>query len=130
MDHLNSMLNQGKLLKYQTLQDVSAVCYIVLKHRNLKSGKNPSFFSHSIYIQIKKYDILHFLIFSTIFFTLIYCNILCKVKNKNQPDATYCFIVLLIGTTCFGHCHAHHQEFMTIVLITTWAAGLACSPDT
>ena len=29
------------------------------------------------------------------------------------------FIVLLIGSTCFGHYYAHHQEFATIMLITT-----------
>ena len=39
-------------------------------------------------------------------------------KNKNQLDATYCFIVLLIGSTCFGHYYVHHQELVTIMLIT------------
>ena len=29
------------------------------------------------------------------------------------------FIVLLIGSTCFGHYYAHHQELATIMLITT-----------
>jgi len=38
---------------------------------------------------------------------------------KNQLDATYYFIVLLIGSTCFGHYYAHHQELATITLITT-----------
>jgi len=27
---------------------------------------------------------------------------------------------LMIGSTCFGHYCAHHQELTTIVLITTW----------
>jgi len=40
------------------------------------------------------------------------------VKNKNQLYATYYFIVLLIGSTCFGHYCAHHQELTTIMLIT------------
>jgi len=40
-------------------------------------------------------------------------------KIKNQLDATYYFIVLLIGSTCFGHYYAHHQEFATMTLITT-----------
>jgi len=40
-------------------------------------------------------------------------------KNKNQLDATYYFTVLLIGPTCFGHYYTHHQEFATIMLITT-----------
>jgi len=34
-------------------------------------------------------------------------------------DATYYFIVYLIGSTCFGHYYAHHQEFATMMLITT-----------
>ena len=42
-----------------------------------------------------------------------------QVKNENQLDATYYFIVLLIGLTCFGHYYAHHQELETIMLITT-----------
>jgi len=42
-----------------------------------------------------------------------------NMKNKNQLDATYYFIVLLIGSTCFGHYYAHRQELTTIMLITT-----------
>jgi len=47
------------------------------------------------------------------------------IKNRNnwgikkQLDATYYFIVLLIGSTCFGHYYAYHQELATIMLITT-----------
>ena len=41
------------------------------------------------------------------------------MKNKNQLDATYYFIVLLIGSTCFRHYYAHHRELGTIMLITT-----------
>jgi len=37
----------------------------------------------------------------------------------NQLDATYYFIVLLIGSTCFGHYYAHHQDLATIMLVTT-----------
>jgi len=29
------------------------------------------------------------------------------------------FIVLRIGSTCFGHYYAHHQELATMMLITT-----------
>ena len=29
------------------------------------------------------------------------------------------FIVLLIGSTCFGHYYAHHQKLATMMLITT-----------
>jgi len=32
------------------------------------------------------------------------------MKNKKQLYATYYFIVLLIGLTCFEHYYAHHQE--------------------
>jgi len=39
------------------------------------------------------------------------------LKNENQLDATYYFIVLLIGSTCFGHYYTHHQELATIMLI-------------
>jgi len=42
-----------------------------------------------------------------------------QMKNKNQLDATYYFIVLLIGSTCFGPYYAHHQELATIMLIAT-----------
>jgi len=44
---------------------------------------------------------------------------LSRLKNKNQLDVTYYFIVLLIGSTCFGHYNAHHQELATIMLIAT-----------
>jgi len=37
----------------------------------------------------------------------------------NQLDATYHFIVLLIGSSCFGHYCVHHQELRTVMLITT-----------
>ena len=40
------------------------------------------------------------------------------MKNKNQLDATYYFIVFRIGSTCFGHYYAHHQELATIMLIS------------
>jgi len=44
---------------------------------------------------------------------------ICNWRIKNQLDATYYFIVLLIGSTCFGHYYAHHQELATVMLITT-----------
>jgi len=46
-------------------------------------------------------------------------EIIRLLKNKNQLDATYYFTVLLIGSTCFRHYYAHHQEFATIMLIAT-----------
>jgi hypothetical protein len=39
--------------------------------------------------------------------------------RASYANVTYYFIVLLIGSTCFGHYCAHHQELMTIMLITT-----------
>ena len=49
------------------------------------------------------------------------------LENKNELDATYYFIVLLIGSTCFGHYYAHHQELATVMLITTLVvAFLVC----
>jgi len=41
------------------------------------------------------------------------------LKNKIQLDATYYFIMLMLGSTCFGHHYAHHQELTTIELVTT-----------
>jgi len=41
------------------------------------------------------------------------------LKIRNQLDATCYIIVLLIGSTCFGHYYAHHQELATMMLITT-----------
>ena len=58
---------------------------------------------------------LYMLIFD-VCWTVHHCD---KLKHKNQVDATYYFIVLLIGSTCFGHYYAHHQELTTIKLITT-----------
>ena len=52
------------------------------------------------------------------------------LKNKNQLDTTYYFIVLLIGSTCFGHYYAHHQELANIMLIVSGLQAIACSPDT
>ena len=42
-----------------------------------------------------------------------------ELKNKNQLDETYYFIVFLyIDSTLFGHYCAHHQELATMMLIT------------
>jgi len=49
------------------------------------------------------------------------CEDLNFLKNKNQLDVTYCFIVLMMCSTCFGHYYAHPQKLTTIVLIITWA---------
>jgi len=36
-----------------------------------------------------------------------------------QLDATYYFIMLILGSTRFGHHYAHHQELTTLALVTT-----------
>ena len=36
-----------------------------------------------------------------------------KRREENQLDATECFIVLIICSTCFGHLYDHHQEHET-----------------
>jgi len=51
-----------------------------------------------------------------VYWTLHHCD---NRRIKNQLDITYNFIVLLIGSTCFGHYYAHHQELATMILITT-----------
>ena len=53
-----------------------------------------------------------------LFFDMLDRAVVIK-KNKNQLDATYYYIVILIGSTCFGHYYAHRQELATMVLITT-----------
>ena len=50
-----------------------------------------------------------------VYWTVHHCD---NWRIKNQLDATYYFIVLLIGSTCFGHCYIHHQELATMMLIT------------
>jgi len=47
------------------------------------------------------------------------CIIVLTEELKNQLDATCYFIVLLIGSTCFGHYYAHHHKLATMMLITT-----------
>ena len=38
-------------------------------------------------------------------------------REENQLDATECFIVIIICSTCFGHSYAHHQELETILVL-------------
>ena len=42
-----------------------------------------------------------------------------QLKKKIQLDATYYFIMLMLGSTCFGHHYAHRQELVTIAVVTT-----------
>jgi len=50
--------------------------------------------------------------------TRYYCH---NWRIKNKLYVTFYFIVLLTGSTCFGHHYAHHQELATMLLITTLA---------
>jgi len=59
-----------------------------------------------------------------VYWTVHHCD---KRRIKNQLDATYYFIVLLIGSTCFGHYYAHHQELATIMLISTLVVSFLVS---
>jgi len=43
------------------------------------------------------------------------------LKNKIQLVATYYFFMLMLGSECFGHHYAHHQEIRTIAFVTTQA---------
>ena len=43
--------------------------------------------------------------------------IVAYAEKKNQLDDTECFIGLKIGSTCFGHFYAHHQELQTICVL-------------
>jgi len=47
--------------------------------------------------------------------------IILIMKNNIQLDATYYIIMLMLGSICFGHHYAHHQELNTIALVTTLA---------
>ena len=53
---------------------------------------------------------------SNVYWTVHHCD---NWRIKNQLDAIYYFIVLLIGSTRFGHYCAHQQELATMMLITT-----------
>jgi len=60
-------------------------------------------------------------------YTVTDIEICDKWRIKNQLDATCYFIALLIGSTCFEHYHAHHQELATMMFITTLVASfLVC----
>ena len=45
------------------------------------------------------------------------CASLYKRREENQLDATECFIVLIICSTCFGHLYARHQKLETILVL-------------
>jgi len=36
-----------------------------------------------------------------------------RLKNKIQLDPAYYFIMLILGSKCFEHHYAHHQELTT-----------------
>jgi len=61
---------------------------------------------------------------SDVYWTVHHCD---NWRIKNQLDATYHFIVRLIGSTCFGHYYAHHQELATMLLIKTLVVSLGAA---
>ena len=46
-------------------------------------------------------------------------------REENQLDVTECFVALMIGSTCFGHFHAHHREARDYMCVVT-AYGVQC----
>jgi len=50
------------------------------------------------------------------------------MKNKNKLDATYYFVVLLMGSTRFGHYYAHHQELALITILVV-SFSVCCRLD-
>jgi len=40
-------------------------------------------------------------------------------KNKIQINATYYFIIIMLGPTCFVHHYAHRHELTMIALVIT-----------
>ena len=81
---------------------------------------DPFSYPYKLPIYVPIFTILRFLNVSPLPWTHVnqhedHCKYL---ENKKQLDVTYYFIVLLIGSTCFGHYYAHHQELATIMLIT------------
>jgi len=47
----------------------------------------------------------------------------CIVVTTEEYEPTKChllFITFMIGSTCFGHHYAHHQDLTTITLVTIW----------
>ena len=75
----------------------------------------PRIYFSELYLQL-----IYFFCSCPLYFLPNYfLHTLLYLKNKNQIDATCYFIALLIGSICFGHYYAHHQELTTIMLITT-----------
>ena len=70
------------------------------------SNAKPSFIARAFYVQFIVNMATPGQVFSE------HCRI------KNQLDAT-CYFIVLIGSTCFEHYYAHHQELATLLLITT-----------
>ena len=51
------------------------------------------------------------------------------MENENQLDATACFVILMMCSTCFGHLYVHHQELTIFLLITIWLSGYVKTHD-
>ena len=78
----------------------------------LHSGEMTGVFkSVKVYINFTEYYYM-----PDVYWTVHHCD---NWRIKNQLNATYYFIVLHTGSTCFGQYYAHHHEFATVMLITT-----------
>jgi len=53
---------------------------------------------------------------SDVYWTVHHCD---NWWIKNRLDVICYFIVILVGSTCFGQYSAHHQELATMMFITT-----------
>ena len=93
------------VVKDAYLQIVLQINCRFLQHRPVCSCQ--TIFLLFIYLYTSEFDV---------YWTVHHCD---NWRIKTQLDATWYFIVLLIGCTCFEHCYAHHQELATVMLITT-----------
>ena len=109
--------------KYSTWRPI-----YVSDHISFISLQNGKFFSQVLY-RSQNTRFIYNIFFSKImqfmrwswkifdfYWTVHHCD---NWRIKNQTDATCYFIVLLKGSTCFGHYYAYHQELAPIMLITT-----------
>jgi len=50
-------------------------------------------------------------------FDVCFLCIVVICEEKNQIEATQCFIEHVISSTCFGHVYANRQDLVTIMLV-------------
>ena len=79
-----------------------------------------------VYVQLSAFVSHHIFLLGSNMISFMFVGpcIIVITEVKNQQDATYYFIVLVIVSTCFGHCYAHHQEIATIMSIITLVVSI------